>query len=185
MYPALAKLMHFERGRAFPNAYSTVNSAVISLPGGPFAHSLTIDDGSSSGVRLDDPVVNGDGLVGIVSNVFPHTALVRLLTDPNTFVSALDPRTHVRGMVHTGTSGTLILDQVQKQFRVKKGDKLVTAGTHSARYPDLYPYGIPIGTVTSVNATDTATFLQVQVQPFADLGSLEAVAVLVPKKPGR
>ena len=68
---------------------------------------------------------------------------------------------------------------------MKAGDKLVTAGTRSARYPDLYPYGIPIGTVTTVNATDTATFLQVQVQPFANLGSLEAVAVLVPKKPGR
>ena len=88
-------------------------------------------------------------------------------------------------MVHTGPSGTLILDQVQKQYRVKPGDKLVTAGTHSRRYPDLYPYGIPIGTVTSVNATDTATFLQVQVQPFASLGSPEAVAVLVPRKPGR
>jgi cell shape-determining protein MreC len=88
-------------------------------------------------------------------------------------------------MVHTGPGGTLILDQVSKQFRVKAGDKLVTAGTHTARYPDLYPYGIPIGTVTSVNATDTATFLQVQVQPFANLGSLDAVGVLVPKKQHR
>ncbi len=88
-------------------------------------------------------------------------------------------------MIHTGPGGTLILDQVQKQLKVKNGDKLVTAGTHNAQYPDLYPYGIPIGRVTSVSATDTATFLQVQVQPFANLGSLEAVAVLVPKKPRR
>src|SRR4029079_4953954 len=62
-----------------------------------------------------------------------------------------------------------------------EGDVLVTAGTHSARYPDLYPYGIPIGRVSSVGATDTATFLQVQVQPYANLGSLDAVAGLVPK----
>ena len=184
-YPALVKLLHFEQNPTFPNDFSTVNTAVISPPGGPFAHSIVIEAGSSSGVRLDDPVVSGDGLVGIVSNVSPSTAKVTLLTDPNSFVAARDVDTQVRGMLHTGTSGTLILDQVQKQFRVKKGDKLLTAGTHSARYPDLYPYGIPIGTVTSVNATDTAIFLQVQVQPFADLGSLDAVAVLVPKKPGR
>jgi cell shape-determining protein MreC len=88
-------------------------------------------------------------------------------------------------MVHTGPGGTLILDQVSKQLRVKEGDVLVTDGTHSALYPDLYPYGIPIGRVSSVSATDTASFLQVQVQPYADLGSLDAVAVLVPKKPGR
>jgi cell shape-determining protein MreC len=62
---------------------------------------------------------------------------------------------------------------------------IVTDGTRSARYPDLYPYGIPIGRVSSVGATDTATFLQVQVQPFANLGSIDAVAVLVPKNPRR
>src|SRR5207237_3288847 len=136
---------------------------VSSPPGGPFAHTLAIAAGSSSGVRKESPVVGGDGLVGLVTNVFPETAVVTLLTDPNSFVSAFDLQTRVRGMVHTGPGGTLILDQVPKQQRVKEGDKLVTAGTHSARYPDLYPYGIPIGSVSSVNATDTASFLQVQV----------------------
>ena len=184
-YEALVKLMRFEQGSAFPHDFRVVNTAVISPPGGAFAHSIVIDAGSSSGVRIDSPVVSGDGLVGIVSNVFPSTADVKLLTDPNTFVAARDLSTQVRGMVHTGPSGTLILDLVQKQYKVKPGDKLVTAGTKSRRYPDLYPYGIPIGTVTSVNATDTATFLQVQVQPFASLGSPEAVAVLVSRKPGR
>jgi len=183
--PVLARLLHFEQGPTFPAGYRHVNTAVISPTGGPFAHTLTIDAGSSSGVRKESPVVSGDGLVGLVTNVFPDTAVVTLLTDPNTFVAARDVDTQVRGMLHTGPGGTLILDQVLKQFEVKNGDELVTAGTRSAQYPDLYPYGIPIGRVSSVSATDTANFLQVQVQPFADLGSLEAVAVLVPRKPHR
>ncbi len=183
--PALARLLHYEQGPVFPKDFRVVNTAVITPPGGPFAHSLTVDAGSSEGVRLDSPVVSGDGLVGIVSNVFPDTAQVRLLSDPNTFAAALDVDTGVRGVVHTGPGGTLILDTVQKQFKVKVGDKLVTAGTHNARYPDLYPYNIPIGTVTSVNATDTLPFLQVQLQPYASLGSPEAVAVLVSKKQHR
>ena len=178
----LEKLLHYEQGRTFPNAYRAVNAAVTSFPSGPFTHSLEIAAGSSDGVRLDAPVVSGDGLVGKVSNVEPHTAVVTLLTDPLTYVAGRDIQTQVRGMVHTGPGGTLILDQVPKQLRVKEGDALVTDGTHNARYPDLYPYGIPIGRVSSVGATDTATFLQVQVQPFANLGSLDAVAVLVPKK---
>ena len=66
-------------------------------------------------MRLNSPVVSGDGLVGIVSNVFPHTAKVTLLTDPDSFVAARDLRHRVRGMLHTGPGGTLILDQVQKQ----------------------------------------------------------------------
>jgi len=181
----LERILHFQQGRAFPSGYRAVNAAVISQPGGPFAHRLAIEAGSSAGVRLDSPVVSGAGLAGIVSNVFPDTATVTLLSDPDSFVAALDLNTGVRGMVHTGPGGTLILDEVGKSFRVKAGDKLVTAGTHSPKYPDLYPYGIPIGTVSSVNATDTATFLQVQVQPFANLGSLESVAALVPKKQHR
>jgi rod shape-determining protein MreC len=184
-YPALVRLMHFEQGPSFPNDYKPLNVAVISPPGGPFTHMLTIEAGSSSGVRLNSPVVSGDGLVGIVTNVFPHTAEVTLLTDPDSFVAARDLRTQVRGMLHTGPGGTLILDQVPKNLQVKEGDPLVTAGTHNKRYPDLYPYGIPIGRVSSVGATDTATFLQVQVQPYANLGSLDAVGVLVPKKQRR
>lgn len=185
LVPSLLRLLHFERGANFPNDYRAVNTAVISPPGGPFAHSMTIDAGSSSGVRLNSPVVSGPALIGIVSNVFPNTSVVTLLSDPNSFAAAFDPRTKVRGMLHTGPGGTLILDYVSKQLKVNEGDPLVTAGTHNARYPDLYPYGIPIGRVSSVGATDTATFLQVQVQPFADLGSLDAVAALVPKKTHR
>jgi rod shape-determining protein MreC len=181
----LERLLHFEQGATFPNDYRAVNAEVTSFPSNAFTHSLEIAAGSSAGVRLNSPVVSGDGLVGIVSNVQPRTAVVTLLTDPSTFVAARDIQTQVRGMVHTGPGGTLTLDQVPKQLRVKEGDALVTDGTHNARYRDLYPYGIPIGRVNSVNATDTATFLQVQLQPFANLGSLDAVAVLVPKKPHR
>jgi rod shape-determining protein MreC len=181
----LERLLQFEQGNNFPNDYRAVNAEVTSFPSNAFTHSLEIAAGSSAGVRLNSPVVSGDGLVGIVSNVQPQTAVVTLLTDPSTFVAARDIQTQVRGMLHTGPGGTLILDQVPKQLRVKEGDVLVTDGTHNARYRDLYPYGIPIGRVNSVNATDTATFLQVQVQPFANLGSPDAVAVLVPKKPHR
>jgi rod shape-determining protein MreC len=178
-YPALVKLLHFEQGPAFPNGYRAVNTAVISYPGGPFTHSLVIDAGSSSGLRLNTPVVSGDGLVGRVSNVFPHTAIVTLLTDPDSWVAARDLHTSVRGGVQTGPGGTLVLNDVSKQFPVKQGDEIVTDGTRNARYPDIYPYGIPIGRVSHVGAMDTATFLQVQVQPFANFGSLDAVAALV------
>lgn len=183
-YPALEDLLHYEQGRVFPNDYRAVNAAVISTPGGPFTHTLTIAAGSASGVRVNDPVVSGDGLVGHVSNVFPDTAKVTLLTDPDSFVEGRDLRHQVRGGVQPqpGAGGTLVLNEVRKQLQVEEGDEIVTDGTHNARYPDIYPYGIPIGRVSSVGATDTATFLQVQVQPYANLGSLDAVAVLVPTK---
>jgi rod shape-determining protein MreC len=186
-YPALDQLLHFEQGPTFPNDYRALNVGVISFPGGQFTHSLVLARGSSSGIRRNLPVVSGVGLVGIVSNVFPHTSVVTLLTDPDSFVPARDLPTGVRGGVQPNPAGggSLVLSQVPKTRRVKVGDELVTDGTRSARYPDLYPYGIPIGRVSSVGASDTATFLQVQVQPYANLSSLDAVAVLIPKHPRR
>jgi rod shape-determining protein MreC len=184
-YSQLPRLLHFEQLPTFPKDFRPVNVEVISSPAGPFTHTLEIAAGSSSGLRIDSPVVSGDGLVGRVSNVFPDTAIVTLLSDPNSFVAARDLQSGVRGGIRTGPSGTLSLDEVQKQLVVKPGDEIVTDGTHSARFPDIYPYGIPIGRVSSVGASDTATFLQVQVQPFANLGSLDAVAALVPTKYSR
>lgn len=184
-YPDLYKLLQFERGSTFPQGFRPVNAAVISYPGGPFTHTLEIDAGSSSGLRINTPIVSGLGLVGHVTNVSPHTAVVMLLTDSQSAVAARDTSKNVRGILKLGTAGTLILDQVQKQKRIDEGDIIVTDGTRNAQYPDLYPYGIPIGRVASVGATDTAPFLQVQVQPYANMGSLDAVAALIPKKQRR
>ena len=57
----------------------------------------------------------------------------------------------------------------------------VTAGWRTGRLESLYPKGIQIGRVTSVGQADTDLYKQVQVEPFADVGSLDAVIVLVPK----
>ena len=181
----LEKLLHYEREAAFPQGFRPVNAQVVSYPNGPFTHSLTIAAGSDAGLRKNSPVVSGGGLVGIVTNVFPGEAEVTVLTDPQSMVAARDLRTGVRGIVHRGPGGSLILDQVSKQRVVHAGDELVTDGTRNARYPDLYPYGIPIGRVAAVGVTDTATFLQIQVQPFASVDSLDSVAALVRTHGGR
>lgn len=184
-YPDLETLLHYEQGSSFPNGFRAVNAAVISYRGSPFTHTLAIAAGSSSGLRINTPVVSGLGLVGHVTNVSPNTAVVTLLTDSQSAAAARDIDKNVHGILKLGPAGTLILDQVPKQQRIDDGDVIVTDGTRNAQYPDLYPYGIPIGRVTHVGAMDTAPFLQVQVQPYANIGSLDAVAALVPKKKHR
>jgi rod shape-determining protein MreC len=181
-YDQLVKILNYQQGPTFPKSYRAVSASVISSSLSPFVHQLTIAAGSSSGVRVNAPVVSGDGLVGSVTNVFPSTAIVTLLSDRESNVSARDLHTGVRGILHPGPGGALILDDVKKQDVVNSGDQIVTDGTRDPRYPSLYPFGIPIGRVSHVGALDTATFLQVQVQPFANLGSLDSVAVLVTKK---
>ena len=60
----------------------------------------------------------------------------------------------------------------------------MTAGSPGgSELPSIFPRDILIGTVTSVNQRDTDIYKHIQVQPFANLGSLQSVLVLVPKKP--
>jgi len=179
----LKNLLQYEQGPAYPKNFRAVNASVISFPSGPFDQELTISAGSDSGIRLNAPVMSAEGLVGHVTNVGQSTSRVMLITDPDSSVAARDLTTRVTGLVHRGQAGALILDRVPKEAVVNKGDVIVTQGTGDRRYPDLYPYGLPIGQVLSANASDIASFLTVQVAPFANLGSLDAVVVLVSTKP--
>lgn len=178
----LQALLRYESGPRYPQDYRAVNTAVISFPSGPFAQQLVIDVGTKQGVRLNTPIVSADGLVGRVTNPGRSTSVVTLLTDPDSAVPARDLKTHVSGLIRHGQGGTLILDRVAKNQVVNKGDWIVTRGTVDRRYPDEYPYGIPIGRVISVGTSDIASFLTVQIQPLAQLDSLDSVAALIPTK---
>jgi rod shape-determining protein MreC len=179
----LQRLLNFEQGPTYPKDFRAVNTSVISFPSGPFAQQIVIAAGSNSGIHKYTPVVSADGLVGRVTNVSPSTAVVTLLTDPDSAVAARDITTGVRGLIRHGQGTTLILDLVPKEQKVKTGDVIVTQGTRDRRFPDLYPYGIPIGRVVSSGVNDIASYLTVQVAPFASLGSLDSVAALVATKP--
>jgi rod shape-determining protein MreC len=180
----LEKLLAYEQGPTYPASYRPVNTSVISFPTGPFAQQVAIAAGSGSGIRINTPVVSADGLVGRVTNVVSSTAVVTLLTDPDSAVAARDLTSGVSGLIRHGQGNTLILDQVTKEQErtVHAGDVIVTQGTRDRRYPDLYPYGIPIGRVISVGTSDIASYLTVQVEPFASLTSLDSVAALVATK---
>jgi rod shape-determining protein MreC len=178
----LAALLHFEQGRSYPKDFRPVNTTVISFPGGPFAQQVTIAAGTHQGLAVNTPVVTADGLIGRVTNPGPTTAQVTLLNDPDSAVPAVDVTHHTVGLIRHGPRGTLILDRVSKDQVVEKGDVIVTRGTVDRRYPDFYPYGIPIGQVQQVGISDTATYLTVQVSPFARFDSLDAVAALVSTK---
>ena len=178
----LRRLLTYLDSPRFPADFDPVAAEVIGRPAGAFTQAIVVAAGSDSGIRINDPAVTADGLVGLVTRVTPDTARVQLLTDEEAAVSAIDLRTSAPGIVRhaRGTRETLVLDRVRKQDRIKVGDEIVTAGWRASGLSSLYPKGIPIGKVTSVGQADTDLFQQVQVDPFVDFGSLDAVLVLVP-----
>jgi rod shape-determining protein MreC len=180
----LRKLLAYRNGPRFPEGYRGLATAVISRPAGAYAQAIVIAAGHKDGVRVDDPVLTQDGLVGKVSRTSGRTARVTLLTDDQSAAAALDVETDAFGIVRPGNGprAPLRLDRVPKEATVRFGDTIVTSGWSSPRLSSLYPRGIRIGRVTSVGRTDTDLYTQVQVTPFADLSALESVLVLIPQE---
>ncbi len=179
----LRTLLDYIDGPRFPSDFDPVVAEVTGRPPTAFAQAIVIAAGARDGVRLNDPVVTPDGLVGLVTSVTSKLARVQLLTDEEAAASAIDLRTRATGIVRhaRGTNETLVLDRVRKEDVIQRGDQIVTAGWRAGALSSLYPKGIPIGRVTSWGLTDTDLFQQVQVDPYVDFGSLDAVIVLVPK----
>ena len=178
----LRALLRFVDSPLFPGDYSPVNTRIIGY-GSEFDQQVVIAAGTSQGIRVETPIVTGDGLVGSVTQVTGSAALVTLLTDENSAVQVRDQNTGAFGLVRHGQGeGSLIVDRVSKAKRVDAGDIIVTAGTRSNQYPSLFPAGIPIGVVTSVGQTDTASYKQIQINPFVDFSALDAVTALITHK---
>jgi hypothetical protein len=78
--------LRYVSGPTFPKDYRYVAADVTGRPDQDFSQQLDVAAGTSSGIRRNDPVVTPDGLVGVVTRVARHAALVTLLTD-DVFVS--------------------------------------------------------------------------------------------------
>jgi rod shape-determining protein MreC len=179
----LRALINYRDGPRFPKDYRGLAVRVIARPASQFEQQVVVTTGSNDGVRVHDPVVTADGLVGQVTKVGRNVALVQLLTDEQAAASALDLRSAASGIVRHGSSSgsSLILDRVTKDQVVRRGDMIITAGWRTRDLNSIYPRGIPIGRVTSVGQLDTDLYKQIEVRPLAEFDSLDAVLVLVRK----
>jgi rod shape-determining protein MreC len=188
----LRQLLKYQSGPTFPRDFprdKQVVASVLQNPAGEFEQKIVITAGSSARVGLYDAVITEDGLVGHVSKVMRDTALVTLLTDEESAVTAKVQRP-VRarqaapvGILRHGEGSGLVLDSVHKDKIIERGDRVITAGRQHSRLASLFPRGIQIGVVTSVSQGDIEPFKNVQVTPNVDFDSLDTVLVLVSEKP--
>jgi rod shape-determining protein MreC len=149
---------------------------------------VTVDKGSSSDVEVDDPVINGDGLVGRVTDVTPGAAQVTLITDHRSAVSATLLPDGPSGIVEpeVGDPDDLLLDFIENDDEVEEGQVLVTAGWSDGAISSAYPYGLEIGEVSETAVAEQETFQRIHVEPYADIRDLDWVQVLTggPERPG-
>jgi len=141
---------------------------------------VTVDVGSGDGVAVDDPVIDGDGLVGRVAAVTGSSAQVTLISDHSSAVSARVVPQGVGGVIkaEVGNPGELILDFIDSPKHVHRGEAVVTASWRAQGFASLFPPDLPVGEVTQTSIVEQEATQQVHVRPYADLRNLETLQVL-------
>jgi rod shape-determining protein MreC len=177
----LKDLELLNRGPAGLSDNRPVRARVIAKDPNLWFDQVTIDQGTGSGIQRNQAVVNGQGLVGRVTEVTGSTAIVTLITNHTTQIGGKISISGVQGLVgvEAGHPTDLVLGSLSSKDEISRGQIVVTSGTTSKvdRFPSPYPRDIPIGRVTRVDDLGTDDE-QAHVTPFADLRSLDLVEVL-------
>jgi rod shape-determining protein MreC len=157
--------------------YNPVTATVVGRTPNIWYSTVNIDKGTSAGVQVNDPVVNSEGLVGKVAAVVSDGAQVDLITDSSMGVSARIGTSNATGLVQpkVGEPNDLLLQYLPSTTQANAGEYVVTSGTVASE-ESLYPPGLLIGQVTSVN--EESAYKSVNVHPIANLHDLDIVQVL-------
>jgi rod shape-determining protein MreC len=158
----------------------TIAARVIAGNPNPGMLTITIDRGSTDGVKGDMAVIAPAGVVGrIIGPVATGAARVQLIVDRNAAAGAMGEQSRAGGMV-VGTQGDppLRMDLVSNLSELKPGENVVTSGLDG-----IYPKGYLIGRVEK-SERGSGLYRNVTVRPAVDFSTLEDVlVVLVPPRP--
>jgi rod shape-determining protein MreC len=182
-YQQLISLYHLNQLGV--SSYHPVAATVVGKSPNIWYSTVTIDKGTGDGVKVNDPVINGEGLVGRVVAVEGGAAQVDLISDSTMGVSARIGTSQATGIVQpkVGDPNDLLLQYLPANTRPNKGEYVVTSGTVASSDESLYPPGLLIGQVTSVD--EESAYTSVNVHPIANLHNLDVVEVLTSHSGGQ
>lgn len=160
--------------------YGPVDARVFVHSPSTWFQRVTINKGTSDGVRRGDPVVNGAGLIGKVEEAAGGASVVTLVTDQSFATSVYVGRDQFAGSITPaiGAPGDLLFDPVDATAKVRENDLVYTAGTINTEVESRYPAAILIGTVSRIDFGEGDLDKRIHVKPAADFLRLDTVQVL-------
>ena len=147
---------------------------VIGVDAGTLRQRLIINQGGHEGVHVNQPVVDGTGVVGQVAHVGPWSSEVILITDPEHAIPVQVARNGLRTIaVGSGNAEELLLPYLAVNSDVKSGDVLVSSGLGG-----VFPAGYPVGRITGVRREANQLLAQVRAEPQAKLDRAREVMLI-------
>ena len=134
--------------------YKWVHATVIGRDSAEIFGSFTIDQGSKHGVKINDAVISGEYLIGVVTEVNPTSSVVRSVFDPSVNVAAYEIRTGELGYVcadyKLSVDGKCKLAGLKTDTAISQGGIVCSSGTGG-----IFPKDLIIGIVKDVQKSET------------------------------
>lgn len=151
----------------------TLPAQVIGTSGSDISRLILIDKGLSDGLKDNMAVITPDGVVGKVSRAYHSSSQVLLINDPTWGAGAILTDSRLQGIVKGTQGGAVQLQYIMSDNQLKPGEPIVTSGGDG-----IFPKGLPIGAIKEISGANREGFLNIRVQPAADLNRLEEVLVI-------
>ena len=144
----------------------------------PYSRKVIIDRGTTQGIVLGSAVINDAGVLGQVTRVFPLSSEVTLLTDKDAAIPVLNSRSQARSAAFGSAAvpgGGMEMRFMAGNADVQVGDVLSTSGVDG-----VYPPGLPVARVSSVDRKLDSGFARIVLTPAAQPDGVRHVMVLEP-----
>lgn len=159
--------------------YQVISATVIGKDSANNFTTFVFNKGSVSGVKVDDPVIYGDGqLIGVVTKVAPTYCVVSTILDPKISISAYEVRTRESGYITNDADivkkGFCRLSGLDRKTKVSKGSVIATAGVGG-----IYPRDLIIGTVREIQNDEKDISAYAVIEPNIDVTQLTEALIMI------
>jgi len=152
--------------------YPLIPAAIVSKSFSKIQGTITINAGLQDGVKPGMPVINDEGLIGVVYNSSEDYSIARTLKNFDLKITVKDQRSRIDGIMKWNGENLVIIN-VPKTYDVEPGDRIITSDISS-----IIPVPLPVGVVTGLSNIKTGIFNEVKVKPFVDFLRVENVFIL-------
>ncbi|HEX2867528.1 MAG TPA: rod shape-determining protein MreC [Ignavibacteriales bacterium] len=164
----LKKQLALKDSSQYPLVSARVVSKFVSASQGNFI----INAGDDRNIKTGMPVINSQGLLGVVTTVSKDYSIVRTLRNRELKFAVKNQRSRFDGVLEWNGK-ELTIKNVPKTYDMEVGDRIVTSD-----FSTKFPPSIPVGVVAGGNRDKTGIFNNIVVSPYADFVRVEHVFVI-------
>lgn len=158
--------------------HQAILAEILHVGRDPFSNVIVVNRGSQHNVISGQAVVDGQGVIGQVTRVYPFSSEITLITDKHLSIPIQIERNQLRAIAFgEGKSNTLDIPYLPTSVDIKVGDKLVTSGIDG-----VYPAGLSVATVTQIKQNPDSPFAKILSKPIAGVNNhLQVLIIKMPK----